>query len=174
MRFQPKILFSVFVTVAFGFIVYSSRGWPLWTRIFPWYVGIPMLALSLVQLFLELYRSTQPADPKRSPAETGDLQVDWNIGTQIIIQRAAKFFGWLVGLIVCIWLLGFFISIPLFVLLYLKLEAREGWLLSLSLTAGILLVLIGLFDIVLNTHWLEPVIPWPETIFKSIFPFLTV
>ena len=170
MRLEPKILFSVFVTIAFGYIVYSSRGWPLWTRIFPWYVGIPMLALSLLQLALELYRSTQPADPKRKPMETGDLQVDWNIGTGVVFQRAAKFFGCIVGLIAAVWLLGFFISVPLFVFLYLKFEAGEGWLLSLSLTLGILLFLVGLFDMVLNTHWLEPVIPWPEAVFKSVLP----
>ena len=170
MRFDPKILFSVFVTVAFCFIVYTSREWPIWTRIFPWYVGIPMLFLSLVQLALEIYRSTQPVDPRRRSGQKGDLQVDLNIAARIVIQRAAKFFGWIIGLMVGIWLLGFFLSIPLFVLLYLKLEAKEGWVLSLCLTVGALVFLVGLFDLILNTHWIEPVIPWPETIFKSVLP----
>jgi hypothetical protein len=129
-----------------------------------------MLVLSLIQLGLELYRSARPVESKGKPLETGDLQVDWDIGTRLIALRAAKFFGWLLGLIFSIWLLGFFISIPFFVVLYLKLEAREGWLLTLSLTVGVLIFLIVLFEMVLNTYWLLPVIPGPEAVFKSLLP----
>jgi hypothetical protein len=68
---------------------------------------------------------------------------------------------------------GLFFTIPLFVLLYLKLEAKEGWLLSLSLTAGAMLFLIGLFDQVLRTHWLLPMIPWPEALLKSVLPWVS-
>ena len=170
MRFEPKLLFTLFATAVFCFVVVTAREWPLGSRLFPWWVGIPMLLLSLVQLGLELYRSTQPVDPQRDSVETGDLQVDWNIGTRLVVQRAAKFFGWLIGLLLGIWLLGFFVTVPLFVLLYLKLEAKEGWLLSLALTVGALIFLIGLFEQVLKTHWPLPLIPWPEAMLKGVLP----
>jgi hypothetical protein len=112
MRFEPKMLFTLFATVVFCFIVYTSREWPLGTRMFPWWVGIPMLLLSVVQLGLEIYRSTRPVDSQRGPVETGDLQVDWNIGTRLVVRRAANFFGWFTGLLLGIWLLGFFLQFP--------------------------------------------------------------
>jgi len=172
MRFEPRMLFTLFAAAVFCFVVVTAREWPLGARLFPWYVGIPMLVLSLAQLALELYRSTRPVDPQRSPVETGDLQVDWDIGARVIIQRAAKFFGCLIGLILGIWLLGFFITVPLFVFFYLKLEAKEGWRFSFSLAAVALLFLIGLFDQILHTHWLRPLIPWPEAMLKSVLPWV--
>lgn len=172
MRFEPRMLFTLFATAVFCFIVVTSRAWPLGSRLFPWYVGIPMFVLCLVQLAMEIYRSKQPVDPHRGTSNTGDLQVDWNMGTRLVLLRAANFFGWLVGLILGIWLLGFFIAVPLFTFLYLKLEAKEGWRLSLTLAGAALLFLIGLFEQVLHTHWLKPLLTWPETIFKSVLPWV--
>ena len=172
MRFESKMLFTLFAAAVFCFVVVTAREWPIGTRLFPWYVGIPMLVLSLVQLALELYRSTRPVDLQSGPLETGDLQVDWNIGVIVVIQRAAKFFGWIIGLILGIWLLGFFVTVPLFIFFYLKLEAKEGWLLSLALALAILLFLIGLFDQILHTHWPRPLILWPEAMLKSVLPWV--
>ena len=172
MRFEPRMLFTLFAAAVFCFVVVTARQWPLGTRLLPWYVGIPMFVLSLVQLGIEFHRSKQPAGPQRGAADTGDLQVDWDIGTRILFYRAAKFFGWLIALILGIWLLGFFVAIPLFAFFYLKLEAKESWLLSLSLTAAAMLFLIGLFEKILHTHWLKPLLPWPETLLKSVLPWV--
>jgi len=172
MRFEPRMLFTLFAAAVFCFILLTSREWPLGSRLFPWYVGIPMLVLSLVQLAVEIYRSAQPVDPHGGTADTGDLQVDWNIGARLVFHRAAKFFGWLLGLILGIWLLGFFVTVPLFTFCYLKLDAKEGWGLSLSLTGAALLFLIGLFDQILHTHWLKPLLPWPEMLLKSALPWV--
>lgn len=172
MRFEPRMLFTLFAAAVFGFVVVTAREWPIGTRLFPWCVGIPMLVLSLVQLAVELFRSTRSVDPQRSSVETGDLQVDWSIGTRLVIHRAAKFFGWIIGLLLGIWLLGFFVTVPLFVFLYLKLEAKEGWLLSFWLTAAALVFLIGIFEQILHTHWPQPLIPWPEAMLKSVLPWV--
>lgn len=172
MRFQPRMLFTLFMAAIFCLVVFTARGWPLGTRLLPWVVGITMLILSLVQLALDLYRSTRSVYTQRDSAETGDLQIDWTISTRLVVRRAANFFGWLVGLVLGIWLLGFFVAVPLFAFFYLKIEAKEGWLLTLLMSGAALLFLIGIFDQILHIHWHQPLVPWPAAMLKRLLPWV--
>jgi hypothetical protein len=171
MRFTPITLFTLSMAVVFFLAVYTARGWPLGSRLFPWSVGIGMLVLTLVQLAVEIYRSAKSGSPGKHSG-TGDLEVDWTLGTWLIIRRSSIFFGWFVGVILGIWLLGFFITIPLFAFLYLRIQAGEGWRVSLLLTLAAFLFLIGIFDQVLHVPWPNPLLPWPEALLKSVLPFV--
>lgn len=164
------MLFTLCVIIVSAYAVYTARNWPLGTRLFPWVVGIPVLALSLVQIALEFYHALRPG--KRTNVETGDLQVDWSISTGLVARRAANYFGWLLGLFFGIWIFGFFIAVPLYGFLYLKLQAEEGWLVSLALTLGIFVFFIGLFDQILHIYWPSPLLPLPEDFLKSLLPFV--
>jgi putative tricarboxylic transport membrane protein len=59
------------------------------------------------------------------------------------------------GFFLLILLLGFPISVPLFTFLYLKLHGKEGWGMSLGLSASALACFYGLFVWLLH-------IPFPE------------
>lgn len=170
MRFQPSMLFTLCVVIVAACAVYSAKGWPLGTGLFPRFVGIPVLVLALVQLILEAYRSLRPAEAKHT--DTGDLQVDWTLGAGMVARRALGFFGWLLGLFFGAWLFGFFIAIPLFSFLYLKLQAKEGWLLCSVMTLGVFVFFVGLFDQILHVHWPSPLLPLPEAVLKSLLPWL--
>lgn len=170
MRFHPKMLFTLSVIAVAGYAVYTSKEWPLGTRLFPWVVGVPVLALSIVQLALELYQARRPGQSGR--VETGDLQVDWSMTTAVVIRRAGAYFGWLLGLFFAIWLFGFFVAIPLYAFLYLKIQAREGWLVSLALSLGVFVFFVGLFDQILHIAWPNPLLPMPENFVKSLMPFV--
>jgi hypothetical protein len=165
------MLFTLCMMMVFSYVVVSARGWPLGSRLFPWFVGISMLVLTLIQSALELCQSARPESPEEDQ-ETGDLQVDWTIGTRLVVRRVSIIFGWLVGLFLGIWLFGFFIAVPLFVLLYLKFQGREGWLLSFSLTLAALLFLIAVFDQILHVPWPHPLIAWPEAMLKFLLPWV--
>ncbi len=170
MRFQAGILFTVFVVVISFYAVFTSRDWPLGTGLFPWFIGIPVFVLALVQLALDLYRASRPESGKNT--ETGDLQVDWSLDNRIVAWRAMSYFGWLWGLFFGVWLFGFFISIPVFSFLYLRLQAKEGWLLCSTLTLGACVFLVGLFDQLLHIAWPQPLLPWPETLLKTLIPWI--
>ncbi len=170
MRFQARILFTIFVVVISFYAVFTSRNWPLGTGLFPWFIGIPVFVLALVQLALDLYRASRPEDGKNT--ETGDLQVDWSLDNRIVARKAMNYFGWLLGLFFGVWLFGFFISIPLFSLFYLRFQAGEGWILSTSLTLGACVFLVGLFDQLLHIAWPQPLLPWPETLLKILIPWI--
>jgi hypothetical protein len=170
MRFQTRTIFTLCVVAVGAYAVYSAKDWPLGTRLFPWLVGIPVLVLSLVQAAMELCQAAKSVERKKE--DTGDLQVDWSISTGVVARRAAAYFGWLLGLFFGIWLFGFFIAIPLFALLYLQFQAKEGWLISSALTLGVFIFFVGLFDQILHVAWHEPLLPLPENLLKIVLPFL--
>ena len=170
MSFRPTMLFTLGVLVVAAYAVYASRDWSLGTGLFPWFVGIPVLVLAVIQMILDSYQSFRPSEA--GPTDTGDLQVDLSMGIGEVARKALGFFGWLLGLLFGIIMLGFFISIPLFTLLYLRFQAKEGWLLSSGYTAGAFFFCIGLFHKILHVHWPKPLLSLPETILKILLPWL--
>ena len=63
-------------------------------------------------------------------------------------------------------------SMGMGVVLYLKYQAKEGWLLSSGLTLGTFVFFVGLFHKILNVHWPKPLLPLPETLLKTVLPWL--
>lgn len=170
MRVTPSLLFTLFVAVVAAGMVYTAKDWPLGTGLFPRSVGVPVLVMALIQLVIDGYRSMRTTASQER--ETGDLQVDWTMSAAEVAAAGLTFAAWLLGLFFSILLLGFFITVPVFTLLYLKYQAREGWPLTLWLTAGMLVFFVGVFDQILHIHWLEPLIAGPENLLKSLMPWL--
>ncbi len=170
MRITPSLVFTFFVAVVAGGMVVTSRDWPLGTGLFPRSVGVPVLVMALIQLIMDAYRTLKTTGGQER--ETGDLQVDWTMSAAEVAARGLTFAGWLLGMFFGILLLGFFITVPVFTLLYLKYQAKEGWKLTLWLTAIMLVFFVGVFDQILHIHWLEPVISGPENFLKTLMPWL--
>jgi hypothetical protein len=168
MRFKPGIMFALLMVAVSGFAVFTARGLPFDTRLLPLVIGIPTLCLALFQLFRELTSLARPDAPRK--VATMDLEIDSSLPTVLVIKRALTLFGYLVGLLIGITLVGFFISMPLFTFLYLKFQGKETWLFSLVLAAGVLL-LIKTFDGVLHPVWIEGVVPWPGVILERLLNF---
>ena len=169
MKFQSRTLFTLAIVIFSTYAVVSARDWPLATRVFPWIVGIPVMILSVIQLAREIF---QPRSITARKEDTGDLQVDWSIGSKAVGAKAIRFYGWLLGFFLCIWLLGFFVAVPLYTFLYLKISAEESWLMTLSLTLATFVFFVGLFDEVLHLPWPTPVISGPEELIRAAMPQL--
>ncbi len=65
-------------------------------------------------------------------------------------KREISVIAWLSGCTAMIYLFGFLIGIPLFLFLFLKLWARESWLLSVVIAAAVLLVVYFTFVYILR------------------------
>jgi hypothetical protein len=65
-------------------------------------------------------------------------------------RGVARSWVWMLAFLALIVLLGFPIAVAAFVFLYLKVEAKEGWLFSLVFTAAIWGAFYGLFDALLH------------------------
>lgn len=65
-------------------------------------------------------------------------------------RREFSYAGWVVAFLLLAYLTSMAVAIPLALIVFFKLLCREGWLLSVVLTAGTSLFVLGLFDTVLG------------------------
>ncbi len=163
MRFRPNpgALLTLVLLVVFFIAVYTAGQWQYQARLFPWVVGIPTVLLCVIQLGMDLFSVGDTTD---SDDLTGfmDLPVDRGVPISVVVTRATNIFGWIFGFFFVIWLVGFIITVPLFVFLYLTIQAREDLTISIAYTAGIVVFLLGLFHYVLHIPWPAGVIAAPQ------------
>ncbi len=84
-----------------------------------------------------------------------DFQLSEDIDPAVATRRTLLAFGWVLGFFVLILLVGFTLSVPLLVFLFLKVQAREKWGITLFLTASSLVFFFGLFVWMLNIPFAE-------------------
>jgi hypothetical protein len=158
-------IFTLVITVLVAAGLYTSRDWSLQARLFPWTIGIPALGLCLIQLFMDLWKAVRPgSEPVDDDQGIMDLKVDKDVAPALVVRRAVNIFAWVFGLFASIWLVGFLVSIPLFILSYMRFQARETWSITLVWTAVTVVFIIGLFHYILRVPWSYPVIGWFQEI----------
>ena len=121
--------------------IVTAWDWPEKAKLFPLAIGIPLFCLAAVEAAWSLLR------PEPRPSQAMDFQVSAaGHGT----RRAAMALAWMLGFFAAIVLLGFPLAVPLFVFLYLRLQGRESWTLSIVMTAAVWGIFYGLFDRLLH------------------------
>jgi hypothetical protein len=125
---------SIAVMLASGYAVFAATAWPWKAALFPLVIGIPLFSLAATELMWALFGTAEEPEATDSVGQ----------------RRVALVAAWMLGFFAAIALLGFPIAVPLFVFLYLKLQGREGWVMSIVLTAGVFAVFYGLFDALLH------------------------
>ncbi len=188
-RFQWMQLFTIASVAALAVVLVSTSEWPLRAKLVPIIVGTLGLVAASLSLFDDLFRKPRAARPDdetdvldlddaNAPAQaipydqnakihmdltsdTGDLRV------ATIYSRAARFFGYLLGLLVGTAVIGLIPASALFVVAFMRLEAQEKW--SIVIPYAVLLAL-GIY--VVSTLVMETV--WPSTLLGDIFPWLRI
>jgi hypothetical protein len=151
-KVRPQTIFSFLVLVFFVLVLWGGKDWPVKAQLYPWVVGVPMVLLAAFNLFMDLKGGNQKSALETTPA---DFQFTKGIDPVLARWRTVNIFAWILGFVLGIWLVGFFVTVPLFFFLYLKVQSREGWTLSLVLTGAAWFMSWGLFDQLLH-------LPLPE------------
>jgi hypothetical protein len=138
MHRQASVGLSVLVMLVAGYAVFAATGWPWKAALFPLAIGVPLFCLATTELLWALFGNVE------SEVVEGDPQLEG--ATRRMLVAA----GWMLGFLAAIVLLGFPVAVPLFLLLYLKLQGGEGWVLSVVITAAVWGVFYGLFDALLH------------------------
>ncbi len=95
-----------------------------------------------------------------------DLESDTgHLPTRTILLRAGIFFGWLLAFMGSMAVIGLIPTVPLFVIAFMRAEAREPWRLVLPQAIILTLFIYLLFDRTIH-------IPWPQTLLGTWFPAL--
>jgi hypothetical protein len=132
--------------VIFTAMVGVASTYPAEARFMPFIVGIPAIALCLLQLALDLYRrraTAAAADDDRDPLKQAEEQVARVTGRRVPfdmpsenalftastqdererVHREIVVWGYFLGLIAGILLLGFRVAVPIFLVAFLRVQA---------------------------------------------------
>jgi hypothetical protein len=150
MRVDPSLLLSLLVMGVSAGAVLGATAWPWKAALFPLVIGIPVFLLAAAEFCVAALGRAAPTE-----AQAVDFVPSTHADPALARRRAATTFGWLVAFALLIVALGFSLAIPLFVLVYLRLHAREGWARSLILSVVAWASVQGLFVRLLN-------LPFPE------------
>ena len=131
--------FTLAIVLVLAAALWQSRDFGFRAGLFPWAVGIPVLALAALLLVLQL------AGKERLPG-IGATEPDHGIPAAEIRRRSASILGWIAGYLVAIWLLGFTLGGTLCTFLLIKLGSRERWPVSLAMTAAVAALIYGVFE----------------------------
>jgi hypothetical protein len=147
-------LFTLVMAALFAGGVLAARGWPWKTALFPTVIGTAGCVMAAV---LSLWIGIRGGAPSKSDETIarGDIFLDEGLRSGEGLRRTLVICAWILGVVVATWLLGQPIALPLFVFLYLKVGAGEGWLISLGLTLAVVVFLIGVFDQVIHVSWYD-------------------
>lgn len=144
-------LFTLFIAVLLAWALLESRNFGFRAGLFPWAIGLPVLALAIAQLILELTGRAR----RTVVVIEGSTDGGADLPREVVYQRTASICGWIIGFFVMIWLLGFSIAFPVTTLLYLKIAGREKWPITIILTLLGWGFFYGLFDYSLH-------VPFPD------------
>jgi TctA family transporter len=138
-RSRWGLAFSVLIVGILAAALWESRDFGFRAGLFPWAIGIPVLALAAIHLVLQL------AGKERLP-ESAPGDSDHGLPRDEMIRRTRDIFGWIIGYLAAIWLLGFTLGGTLCTLLALKLGGRERWPITIALTAGVAAFVYFVFE----------------------------
>ncbi len=151
MSVDGKVVMSLVMLTIFTGMVGMALTYPPETRLLPLVIGIPGILLGLIQVGVE-FRDARRKAAAAKAGETNRLDSDTDSGAEetvpsaVIVKREFVLLAYLVALAVSIILFGFWLTIPVFVIVFLRAHERESWRLTLGLSLGAWAVLYLIFD----------------------------
>lgn len=126
---KGHLYFSAFLLLVSAYVIFTASRWSFKTGFFPLAIAIPLLISVLIHLYLEFFGAPEVRKGAAVEAEFSSEALD--SGAR---RRVFAIFASIAGFIVSVYLIGFPLTVPLFLLCYLKLQSRVSWFRSLSLT----------------------------------------
>jgi Tripartite tricarboxylate transporter TctB family len=130
MKSKGHLYFSAFLLLVSGYAIFSASRWSFKTGFFPLAVAIPLLLLVLLHLYLESFGA-----PEASKGPAVDADFSGEVPDDVARRRVIIIFSWIAGFILAVYLIGFPLTVPLFMFFYLKFQSEASWFHSLALTA---------------------------------------
>ena len=126
---KGSLVFCTFLIAIAAYAIFAATGWSFKTKLFPLAVSIPLITLLVIQLLLMI-------GGKEQTGESATMDIDFSIEVPAEVARRRVFgiFGWIVAFIALVYLLGFPLTVPLFIFLYLKFQSNIGWLSTIAIT----------------------------------------
>jgi len=174
-HFRYSQLFTGFFLVMLASMLWIAKSWNFDARIVPMIVGGIGATMVTISLLNEIFRSAK-AKHVEGLAEAAEHEVEEKIHMDLdsgtshlsrkeVIGRAALFFGYLVGFMAVMSVIGLIPTAGLFVVLFMRYEGKERWRLTLTYAACTVGMIYVMFDQIMA-------VPWPQTYLGEWFPAL--
>ncbi|HVB90118.1 MAG TPA: tripartite tricarboxylate transporter permease [Beijerinckiaceae bacterium] len=173
-RFAWQNLFGFGLLCLFAVMMMEALTWNFYARIVPTIVGTGAIIFCVLSLANDVFkRPTEGtlglADGvKREIEQKIHMDIASNIShlpTRTILLRGAMFFGWMVLFLCSMALIGIILTVPIFIVLFMRLEAKEPWRVVIPMALITCLFVYVLFDQLLA-------IPWPSSSLGDWLPFI--
>jgi hypothetical protein len=175
--FHPSQLFPLFVITIIVASLVAAMSWPFAAKLVPMIVGLLALLVAVISLFNQMCRKPAKgaddslADQAQAEVEQKihmDLESDTgHLPVRTIVERAARFFGYLLAFMASMSVIGLIPTAAIFVVVFMRLEGPERWKLVIPYVVVLLLGIYIAFDQFMA-------LPWPPTLLGSYFPALKV
>jgi hypothetical protein len=156
-KLDPSFWLALFFAAVIAVLVGSAARLDWDTRLFPWAIGIPALALAVRQLLADWRSAGTNAEQGEATRYGGvlDIPVDRSVPPEEMFRHTVRTAYWILTFAIGIWFLGFLIAIPVFIFFYLISEASAGKL-SAAIVAGLTFLFVwALFDQLMHLAWPE-------------------
>jgi hypothetical protein len=173
--FHPSQLFTMFMIALVGSATSMALRWDFSAKVVPLVVGTVALCAAVLSLFNEMCRRPAAARAEglaeRAEHEVGekihmDLTSDTgHLPVREIIRRGALFFGYLIGFMGVMAVIGLIPTVALFVVFFMRYEAKERWSLVIPYAATLVFFIWFAFDYFMA-------VPWPPTLIGDWYPAL--
>ncbi|MBK5565423.1 tripartite tricarboxylate transporter TctB family protein [Ensifer sp. 2YAB10] len=152
-----RFTFSTWLTVGmlafFCVMVGLSMEFPAKARFMPLIVGIPAIGLCLIQLAIDLFHSPKSAfhgAPRAGVAHVPGPEPELPEFGPHTVRQELTMLTYFVTFVVGIVVLGFYVSVPILLLTFLRLQAEASWKMTISLAVGATAFLYLMFGALLH------------------------
>jgi putative tricarboxylic transport membrane protein len=169
---DSTLWFNVTVIAVFLIAIVGSWQWDFGARLVPQVVGWLGLFLASWQLAATLFISRESAtlakvsDSSGSSAHNSGASSGLDhLSSNEVRQRAVRYFAWCFFTLGAALLIGLLPAILIFLIGYLRIEAKEGWETTLAVSLGVWSISYLLFHQLLR-------VPWPASYLGEFLPAL--
>jgi hypothetical protein len=146
-----EIILMAFCAVLFVFMLAESNKWSSGVAL------LPRIASGFGLIVLAVY-AMQRFRP-RGRGQIMDMGFDEEgLARSVVIERTLRFVLTTAAFFAAIWLIGFHVAVPIYMVLYLTVYGKVRWWAAVLAAVGFQIFMIVAYDIVIRTTWPEPVI----------------
>ena len=155
-----KNIFALFLTLCFAYGAWEARTYAFLAKVFPFYISIVLVILSVINLGQEINASLKQVE--QGKGGFADLSTNWRIPIELVWRRFFIYIALIFLLYGVIGLVGYPLALTVFIFLFYRFFAGASWWASvIAGSAG--LGFLALASSVLNMDWPQGLLqlPWP-------------
>jgi hypothetical protein len=162
--FMTVVMLGIFIVL----VAIASR-YPAGARFMPFVIGIPAIFLGVVQLILdarERWQQEHEARDTRSEIEKAEEKIERIVGHRVdfkishefmagvgddipadeMVRREIAIWTYFLSFIAGLILFGFWVAIPIFLVVFLRFQAKSSWRMSFALSIGASVAMYFFFE----------------------------